>query len=197
MIMNSWDSHITILINYFIGNEIFNKNTLLNCMYCVFFNGTNGNLITSIHWRYIKEILSFSLHHKTLAFLKKINADPKKKSVGVPFPIDRHFVFFSGWRTFFNNCALLVAKKKPPSWTHLLNVNLFHLEKEETKLIWHNSSFFLLHAWIELASLCATPRAAIRAQPRVASSFHARRRKTWVMPDEFGFFFFQVKQVHV
>ena len=37
MIMNSWVSRIRTLINYFIGNEIFNKTPCRSEMYCVSF----------------------------------------------------------------------------------------------------------------------------------------------------------------
>ena len=84
----------------------------------------------------IKKKITLDLN-QLKATLKKIILHPKRKiiTVGVSFLIDRHFVFFSGWRIFFFIDCLLVAKKKPPSCTHLLNVNLFHLEKEDTKLI--------------------------------------------------------------
>ena len=60
----------------------------------------NGILLTCIPSNHIKEILPFSLHDKTFAFLKSTQI-LKEKSVGVPFPIDRHFVFFSGWCIYF------------------------------------------------------------------------------------------------
>ena len=59
MIMNSWDSRIKILINYFIGNEIFNKTPCrTQCIVCVFFNGINGIFNTCMPLCHIKEILS-------------------------------------------------------------------------------------------------------------------------------------------
>ena len=103
--------------------------------------------------------------------LKKSFCIAKRKiiTVGLSFLIDRHFVFFSGLRTFFLNDCLLVGKKKPPSCTHLLNMNLFDLEKEDTKLISHNSSFpSPCVNWTPISlslslSLCVTPHGAIRA----------------------------------
>ena len=71
---------------------------------------------------------------KLLHFLKSTQI-LKEKSVGVPFLFDRHFVFFSGMRTIFFNDCLLVGKKTLPSGTRTWTVNMFHLEKEETKLI--------------------------------------------------------------
>ena len=158
----------------------------------------NGILLTRIPSNHIKK--SFHSHYmsKLLHFFKQSTPILKEKSVDVSFPIDRHFVFFSGWRIFFFfffiDC-LQDAKKKPPSWTHLLFVNLFHLEKEDTKLISHNSSFpSPCVNWTRI-SLCNSMWCN-STQSRVASSIHARRRKTWVVLDGFGVFFFQVKQVH-
>ena len=120
---------------------------------------------------------------KLLHFLKSTQI-LKEKLVGLPFPIDRHFVFFSGWCIYFFNDCLLVAKKTPPSCTHLLIVNLFHLEKEETKLISHNSSFpSPCVNWTPI-SPCNSTWYNTR-QTRVASSIHVRcrkkrKKKTWV-----------------
>ena len=74
--------------------------------------------------------------HQLKATLKKIILHPKKKDIHRRhlLSFSRHFVFFSGLRTFFNDC-LIVAKKTLPSGTHTRTVNMFHLEKEETKLI--------------------------------------------------------------
>ena len=65
----------------------------------------------------------------------KINADSKREIGQCLFPDRPPFCFLLGMAYIFFNDCLLVGKKKPPSCTHLLNVNLFDLEKEETKLI--------------------------------------------------------------
>ena len=175
MIMNSWVSRITILINYFIGNEIFNKSHCRSEYIVCLFNGTNNNLLTCIPSSHIKKSLPFSLHAKTLAFFK-INTDSKREIARCLFPDRPPFCFLLGMAyIFFINC-LLVAKKKPPSCTHLLIVNLFHLEKEETKLISHNSSFpSPCVNWTPI-SLCNSTWCNT-SQSRVASSIHVRCRK--------------------
>ena len=71
----------------------------------------------------------------------KINADSKREIGRCLFPDRPPFCFLLGMAYIFFIDCLLVAKKKPPSGTHLLIVNLFHMEKEDTKLISHNSSF--------------------------------------------------------
>ena len=142
----------------------------------------NDNLLTRISSSHIKEILPISLHDKTFAFFWNSTQILKEKSLDVSFQIDRHFVFFSGLRTFFLNDCLLVGKKKPPSCTHLLNMNLFDLEKEDTKLISHNSSFpSPCVNWTPISlslslSLCNSTWCNT-SQSRVASSIHVRCRK--------------------
>ena len=63
MIMNSWDSRIKILINYFIGNEIFNKTPCrTGYIVCCFLLVQNDNLLTYFPSNHIKKILTNSLH---------------------------------------------------------------------------------------------------------------------------------------
>ena len=71
---------------------------------------------------------------KLLHFLK-INADPTKAISRRPFPVRPPFCFLLGMAYIVFKCCLNDGEKTRPSCTHLLNVNMFHLEKEETKLI--------------------------------------------------------------
>ena len=179
MITSSWVSRIKILINYFIGNEIFNKSHCWTAYIVCLFNGTKNNLLTCIPSNHIKKILPISLRPKTHTFFKQSTQFLTEKSVDVSFPIDRHFVFFSGWRTFFFNDCWLVGKKKPSSCTRTCTVNLFHMEKEDTKLISHNSSFPSPCVNWTAISLCNSTWCNT-GQSIVTSSIHARWRKTWV-----------------
>ena len=79
----------------------------------------------------------------SMLFTKNHFLHPKKKDNHRQplFPDRPPYCFLLGMAYIFFNHCLLVGKKKPPSCTHLLNVNLFYLEKEESKLIQHNSSF--------------------------------------------------------
>ena len=65
----------------------------------------------------------------------KINADSKREIGWRCFPIRPPFCFLLGMAYIFLMIVCLLGRKKPPSCTHLLNVIMFHLEKEETKLI--------------------------------------------------------------
>ena len=112
---------------------------------------------------------------KLLHFLK-INADTKREIGQCLFPIRPPFCFLLGMAYIFFIDCLPVAKKKPPSFTHLLIVNLFHMEKEETKLISHNSSFPSPCVNWTAISLCNSTWCNM-SQSRVASSIHVRCRK--------------------
>lgn len=73
---------------------------------------------------------------KLVHFLK-INADSNREIGQCLFPDRPPFCFLLGmaYIFFFLMIVCWLGRKKPPSCTHLLNVNLFHMEKEETKLI--------------------------------------------------------------
>ena len=134
------------------------------------------------------------------ATLKKSFCIPKRNisTVSISYLFTRHFVFQTQdfFFFFFFHCGLIVGKNTRPSCTYLLNVNMFHLEKEETRLVLNSASFPspCVNWTRDSRLLCIAPRGVTR---RDASSIHARRRKTCAVQDEPGFFFFQVKHDHV
>ena len=128
---------------------------------------------------------------------QKIILHPKKKDIHRwhLLPFSRHFVFLSGLRTFFLMIVCLlgrihyrVALAHWP-WTWFT----WKKKKPSSSSI---AKFFLLRAWIELASLCVTPRASIRGNRESRVQFTHGEGKLLAMLDELGFFFFQVKHVH-